>query len=178
VERDFSRLMGTNNKSNPRGVKPNKSSSTKASRNLQLWTNQSKTKYAIRFKNELQYLVTTDPKVLYYTTLIAESDRIFEGYEYDWKYILNKWIGNHKIATGFKKRSKFLFSSMTSSDDRSNTKNTRSAKTGSQSSFHATTLDGKRYSVILKPYIKCHFCKLSFETYKNRTIHGIEWHPK
>jgi hypothetical protein len=145
---------------------------------LQLWTNQSKTKYAIRFKNELQYLATTDQDVLHYTTLIAESDRIFIGYEYDWKYILNKWIGNHKIATGFKKRSIFLFSSTTSFDDRSEMNNTISTKTEYKSSFYATTMDGKRYSVILKPYIKCHFCKLLFETNNKRTTHEREWHHK
>jgi hypothetical protein len=28
-------------------------------------------------------------------------------------------------------------------------------------------MDGKKYSVRLKPYIKCHFCKLLFETNNN-----------
>jgi hypothetical protein len=62
---------------------------------------------------------------------------VFKGYEYDWKYILNKWIDNHKSATGFKKRSKFLFSSLTSSE---------SKRKKSKSSFYATTLDGEKYS--------------------------------
>jgi hypothetical protein len=128
--------------------------STKTSRKLQLWTNQSKTKYAISFENELHYLVTTDPKVLQYTTPIAESDRIFKGYEYNWKSILNKWIEIHKFAIGFRRRLKFPFTSMIPSEDRSKIKN---AKTESKSSFYATTRDGKKYSVRLKPHIKCHF---------------------
>jgi hypothetical protein len=65
-----------------------KRSSTKTLGKLQLWTNQSKTKYAIGFENESSYLAKTDPELPQYTTLIAESDTMFRGYEYDWKYIL------------------------------------------------------------------------------------------
>jgi hypothetical protein len=113
-----------------------------------------------------------------YTTLIAESDTIFKGYEYNWKSILNKWIDIHKFAIGFRKRSKFPFTSMTSSEYRSKIKNTLNVKTESKSSFYATTKDGKKYSVRVKPYIKCHFCKLLFEINKKRTIHAREWHSK
>ena len=167
--------MSINNNANAQEVRPKKSLSTKISRKLQLWTNQSKTKYAISFENELHYLATTDPKVLLYATLIAESDRIFRGYEYDWKSVLNKWIDIHKFAIGFRKRSKFPFTSIKSSENGSKIKN---AKTESKSSFCATTMDGKKYSAILKPYIKCHFCKLLFETNNKRTTHEREWHSK
>ena len=170
--------MSINDNSNAQEVGSHKSSSIKTQRKLQLWTNQSKTKYAISFKYELDYLARTDPEVVQYTTLIAESDRIFKGYEYEWKFILNKWIDSHKFATGFKKRSKFLFSSMTSSEDKPKIKNTLSAKTDSKSSFYATTLDGKKYSVRLKPYIKCHFCKLLFDTKNRRGVHEKAWHTK
>jgi hypothetical protein len=146
-------------------------SSTMTLRKLQLWTNQSKTKYAISFENESSYLAKTNPELPEYTTLIAESDTMFRGYEYDWKYILNKWVDNHKSATGFKKRSKFLFFSLTSADV------PESKRTESKSSsFYATTLDGKKYSLKLKPYIRCHFCKLVFESNKKRAIHEKEWH--
>jgi hypothetical protein len=165
--------MNINNKTDTNELRARKSQSTRTSKKLQLWTNQSKTKYAISFENELHYLATTDPKVLQYATLIAESDRIFKGYEYSWKSILNKWIDIHKFAIGMRRRSKFLFTSMTSSEDGSKIKN---AKTESKSSFYATTIDGKKYSVRLKPYIKCHFCKLLFETNNKRTIPEREWH--
>jgi hypothetical protein len=165
--------MNIHNKTDANEVKARKTLSTKISRKLQLRTNQSKTKYAISFENELQYLATTDPKVLRYIPLIAESDRIFKGYEYNWKSILNKWIEIHKFAIGFRRRSKFPFTSMTPSKDRSKIKN---AKTESKSSFYATTMDGKKYSVRLKPYIKCHFCKLLFDTNNKRTTHEGEWH--
>jgi hypothetical protein len=167
--------MNINNKTETNEVRARKSQSTRTSKKLQLWTNQSKNKYAISFENEFHYLATTDPKVLQYTTLIAESDRIFKGYEYNWKSILNKWIDTHKFAIGFRKRSKFPFISMTSSEDKSKIKN---ARTESKSSFYATTTDGKKYSVRLKPYIKCHFCKLLFESNQKRTIHEREWHSK
>jgi hypothetical protein len=165
--------MNINKKTDTNEVRARTSQSIRTSKKLQLWTNQSKNKYAISFENEFHYLATTDPKVLQYTTLIAESDRIFKGYEYNWKSILNKWIDIHKFAIGFRRRSKFPFTSMTPSGGRSRTK---IAKTESKSSFYATTMDGKKYSVRLKPYIKCHFCNLLFETNHKRTIHEREWH--
>ncbi len=168
--------MNISNKPDCNEVRARKSQSTKTSKKLQLWTNQSKTKYAISFENELQYLATTDPNVLRYTTLIADSDRIFKGYEYNWKSILNKWIDIHKSAIGFRKRSKFPFTTMTRSEGRSRIKKTPSTRTESKSLFYATTIDGKKYSVRLKPYIKCHFCKLLFETNNKRTTHEREWH--
>jgi hypothetical protein len=65
---------------------------------------------------------------------------------------------------------------MASSKDRFRIKNTLSAKTESKSLFYATTIDDKKYSVRLKPYIKCHFCKLLFETNNKRTTHERQWH--
>jgi hypothetical protein len=168
--------MNINNKTDANEVRARKSQSTQTSKKLQLWTNQSKTKYAISFENEFQYLATTDPKVLQYATLIAESDRIFKGYEFNWKSILNKWIDIHKFAVGFRKRSKFPLNTMIPSEDRSSIINTPSTKTETKSSFYATTMDGKKYSVRLKPYIKCHFCKLLFESNNKRTSHEKEWH--
>jgi hypothetical protein len=165
---EFSTELGVNSNAKVREVRPKKSSSIKTPRKLQLRTNQSKTKYSISFENELSHLAKTDPGLSQYTTLIAESDAVFKGYEYDWKYILNKWIDNHKSAIGFK-RSNFLFSSLTSSE---------SKRTETKSSFYATTLDGKKYSVKLKPHIKCHFCKLVFESNKKRATHEKEWHSK
>src|SRR5437763_9125353 len=105
--------MSIKNNANAQEVRPKKTSD-KISRKLQLWTSQSKTKYAISFENESHYLATTDPKVLLYATLIAESDRIFSGYEYDWKSVLNKWIDIHKFAIGIRKRSKFPSTSIMS----------------------------------------------------------------
>jgi hypothetical protein len=169
--------MNIDNKTDANEVRARKSQSTKTSKKLQLWTNLSKTKYAISFENELNYLATTDPKAPRYTTLMAESDRIFKGNEYNWKSILNKWIDIHKFAIGLRKRSKFPLTSVTSSENRYKIKNI-SAKTQSKSSFYATTMYGKKYSVILKPYIKCHFCKLVFETNNKRTTHEREWHSK
>jgi hypothetical protein len=67
---------------------------------------------------------------------------------------------------------------MISSEGRSRIKNTPSTKTESKSSFYATTMDGKKYSVRLKPYIKCHFCILLFDTNNKRTTHEREWHSK
>jgi|SRR5438093_4614168 len=65
--------------------------SRRTNRKLQLWTDHSKTKYAIRLESDLDYLAKSDPEVTQYITLIAESDTIFSGYEHDWKFILNRW---------------------------------------------------------------------------------------
>jgi hypothetical protein len=96
--------MGIHTNTSVPQPKPNKKT-----RKLQLWTDQSKTKYALRFENELPLLMRTHPEVQEYTTLIAESDTLFKGYEYDWKFMLNRWIECHKVATGFKPRSGLLF---------------------------------------------------------------------
>lgn len=159
--------MSINTIANAHKVRP-----SKASRKLQLRTDQSKTKYAISFENELTFLARSDPEVMQYTTLIAESDTIFKGYGYDWKFILNRWIDSHKLATGFKKRAGFLFAH---SEDMPKTP---FSKKGSKSSFYVTTLDGKRYSVRSKSYIKCNFCKLLFDTNNKRKVHERAWHSK
>jgi hypothetical protein len=168
--KDLDREMSVNSTANVHDVRP-----TKTSRKLQLWTTQSKTKYAIRFENDLCYLARTDPGVVQYTTVIAESDTTFKGYEYDWKFILNRWTASHKFASGFKNRAGFLFAH---SEDIPIKKNTSSSKKLSKSSFHVTTLDGIKYSVKSKSYIKCHFCKLLFNTKNRRKVHEIAWHSK
>ena len=152
-----------------------KDRSSKTSRKLQLRTDQSKTKYAISFENELTLLARSDPEVMQYTTVIAESDTIFKGYEYDWKFILNRWIDSYKFATGFKNRAGLLF---VHSEDMPQKKNTSSSMKGSKSLFYVTTLDGKRYTVRSKSYIKCHFCKLLFDTNYRRKVHERAWHTK
>ena len=162
--------MSLNSTASTHEVRP-----SKKSRKLQLWTNQSKTRYAISFEDDLHYLAMTDPVITQYTTIIAESDTIFKGYEYDWKYILNKWIDNHKFATGFKNRSKFFLSYH---ENIPKIRDTLTLKTGSKSLFYATTLDGKKYSVRLKSYIKCHFCKLLFDTKNRRGVHEKAWHTR
>lgn len=65
--------MSINNNNDANDVRPKKSSS-KISRKLQLWqiANLSKTKYAISFENELDYLATTDPG----TTVLNSDGRI------------------------------------------------------------------------------------------------------
>lgn len=159
--------MSINTKPNVPQCGPNKKHGK-----LQLWTNQPKTRYAIRFENEVPFLASSDSKVDQYTTLIAESDTVLKGYEYDWKFIINKWIVSHKVATGFKTRSGLPFVHFESIPKN---KRTSSAKNESKSYFYVTTLDGKSYSVRLKLHIKCHFCKLLFDTNNKRNEHERAW---
>jgi hypothetical protein len=147
--------------------------SGKKTRKLQLWTDQSKTKYALRFENELPLLMRTHPEVQEYTTLIAESDTVFKGY--DWKFMLNRWIESHKVATGFKPRSGLPFVRFESIHEK---RKTSSVRKESKSYFYVTTLDGNKYSVKSKAYIKCHFCKLLFENNNKRNEHERAWHSK
>jgi hypothetical protein len=148
---------------------------SKKARKLQLWTDQSKIKYALRFENELPFLTRTHPEVQQYTTLIAESDTLFKGYEYDWKFMLNRWIESHKAATGFKTRSGIPFVRLESIPKN---RKTSFAKKESKSYFYVTTLDGKKYYVKSKSYIECHFCKLLFDTNNKRNEHERAWHSK
>ena len=162
--------MSRNTIANAHKVRPRRTN-----RKLQLWTDLSKTKYAIRLESDLDYLAKSDPEVTQYTTLIAESDTIFSGYEYDWKFILNRWIESHKVAIGFKSRSGFSFVHFEGAPE--NRKSSLTMKE-SKSSFYVTSLDGKKYSVKSKSYIKCHFCKLLFDTKNKREVHERAWHIK
>lgn len=161
--------MGIHTNTSVPQPKPNKKT-----RKLQLWTDQSKTKYALRFENELPLLMRTHPEVQEYTTLIAESDTLFKGYEFDWKFMLNRWIESHKVATGFKPRSGLPFVRFESKPEKTKTSPARKSK----SYFYVTTLDGKKYPVKSKSHIKCHFCKLLFDTNNKRDEHERAWHSK
>jgi hypothetical protein len=131
--------MSSNTIANAHKIRPRRTN-----RKLQLWTDVSKIKYAIRLETDLDFLAKSDPEVKQYSTLIAESDTVFSGYEYDWKFILRRWIESHKIATGFKTRSGFSFVHFESIPKK---RNNSSTKKESNSSFYVTTLDGKKYSV-------------------------------
>jgi hypothetical protein len=60
---------------------------------IQLWSNASKSDYAIRLKARPDILAATK-NTEEYTELIEESDYL-EDHQYDWNYTLNHWIDIH-----------------------------------------------------------------------------------
>lgn len=76
--------------------KTNPSSSQKPSVKIQLWSNDSKTHYAIKLNNHEEFLVATrSPNTEKYTNLVEESN-YFEDIQYNWNYTLNHWINNQR----------------------------------------------------------------------------------
>lgn len=59
---------------------------------IQLWSNESKTHYAIKLSNQQELVVaTSSPSIEKYTNLIEESDYL-EDIQYNWEYTLSHWI--------------------------------------------------------------------------------------
>jgi hypothetical protein len=65
---------------------------------IQLWSNNSKTDYAIKLKGSQDFLAATKDTTEEYTDLVEESDYI-EDVQYDWNYTLKHWINNHACNT-------------------------------------------------------------------------------
>ena len=60
---------------------------------IQLWSNASKSDYAIKLKARPDILAATK-NTEEYTELVEESDYL-EDHQYDWNYTLNHWIAIH-----------------------------------------------------------------------------------
>jgi hypothetical protein len=61
---------------------------------IQLWSNNSKSDYAIKLKGGSDFLAATKDTPEKYTGLVEESDYL-EDVQYDWNYTLIHWSDNH-----------------------------------------------------------------------------------
>ena len=75
--------------------KKKNSSSQQPSTKIQLWSNESKTNYAIKLSNQGEFLVATSSPTEKYTDLIEESDYL-EDIQYNWEYTLSHWINTKR----------------------------------------------------------------------------------
>lgn len=140
-----------------------------------MWSNNSKSDYAIKLKAGSDFLAATKDTTEEYTDLVEESDYL-EDVQYDWNYTLRHWIDNHACNT----ISEFTDIASPFSNDKTIT------TSGAGTSNLATTtamikeiqnkvIEPKTYSP-QKPTLKCNYCKLMFTTGIKRKQHEQVWH--
>ena len=114
---------------------------------IQLWSNASKSDYAIKLKARPDILAATK-NTEEYTELVEESDYL-EDHQYDWNYTLRHWIDIH----------------------------TRKSISDVIQPFpNDTTKVTVRKMPRQKPTLKCNYCKMVFNTEISRTQHEQSWH--
>jgi hypothetical protein len=123
---------------------------------LQLWTDSDQTEHAITFEGKSKLLAATNQNAQY-TQLVERSD-YFEELEYDWEYTLKQWIINITASK-------------------------LSASHGSSGGIGVTTPTKDKKGVKKKRHISskptrfnCNFCKLHFDSNRNRLNHEQMWH--
>jgi hypothetical protein len=133
------------------------SSVTKKNHNaLQLWTDADQTEHAITFEGKSKLLAATNQNAQY-TQLVEQSD-YFEELEYNWEYTLKQWINNITAS-----------------------KLSASSYGSGGIGVTTPTVDKKgvkkRRHISSKPMrFDCNFCKLHFDSNRNRLNHEQMWH--
>jgi hypothetical protein len=132
------------------------SSVTKKRHNaLQLWADADQTEHAITFEGNSKLLAATNQNVQY-TQLVEQSD-YFEELDYNWEYTLKQWINN------------ITASKLSASYDSGGigvTNPTRDKK----------GITKRRHSSSKPTRLECNFCKLHFDSNRNRLDHEQIWH--
>jgi hypothetical protein len=138
---------------------------------IQLWSNNSKTDYAIKLKGKSDFLAATRQDTTEeYTHLVEESDYL-EDVQYDWNYTLRHWIDNHAsniiseftdIASVFTGTSNFA-------------RGTKGDDNEIYNSPIFREIQNKTFSH-QKGTFKCNYCRLMFNNKINRKRHEQEWH--
>jgi hypothetical protein len=92
IEKESARMLVDDQITNKQKTNPLSQSSIQ----IQLWSNDSKTHYAIKLSNQEEFLAATmSPTIEKYTALVEESAYI-KDFQYDWDYTLMHWINNQK----------------------------------------------------------------------------------
>ena len=112
-----------------------------------MWSNNSKSDYAIKLKARTDTPLAATKNTEEYTDLVEESDYL-EHLQYDWNYTLRHWIDIH----------------------------TSNLITDVVSPFPKDTTFTVRKMYSQKPTLKCNYCKLMFNTETIRTQDEQSWH--
>jgi hypothetical protein len=148
---------------------------------IQLWSNKSKTDFAIKLKGKSDFLAATR-KVTEeeYTDLVEESDYL-EDVQYDWNYTLRHWIDNRarNINTEFTDFASVFRYDKTIATSIAGTSNSATKVKGSHNDINNSPtfkeIQTKTYSH-QKGTLKCNYCKLMFTTRMKREQHEKVWH--
>lgn len=132
-------------------------------RRLQLWSDAHGKDFAIRLSNESDFKVVSNPAAKY--TKLVEEAEYFNDMDYDWKFLLEHWVGVKNGSIRLldiedRREPPVTVNWMDLPDD-------------------ASINNGKRKRVKRtkpKPLLKCHFCMLSYNSEKERSEHEALWH--
>ncbi len=161
------------------------------SKKIQLWSNYSRSEYAIRLEGVSDILTATSEEIAtaQYTELVEEVDHLAD-LKYDWTYTLKHWISNrdhHNNTTNVHDSEKTI-PSYSSTTVASTSSSVYEEKTNTDNKFDYEKLKNDHkaryesnnmskhvgYNRIL-PF-KCHSCKLVFGSKAQRRKHEQAWH--
>lgn len=128
---------------------------------LQLWSDGRGKEFAVKLSNEAGFKAASSP-VAEYTKLVDEAE-YFGDMKYDWQFLLNHWTGvmngSIKLPDNDGEEPPPLPFDLTE------------ALTPIQKPKERRARREKP-----KPLLKCHYCKLSYNTEKERRDHELFWH--
>lgn len=132
-------------------------------RKLQLWSDACGKEFAVRLSNEHDFKAASNPDAKY-TKLVDEAE-YFSDMKYDWKFLLHHWAavinGSIRLV------------------DYDGRKNPDPLPFDLADAFESKNLNGRRARREKpKPPLKCRFCKLSYNTEKERREHELTWHSE
>jgi hypothetical protein len=142
---------------------------------MQLWSNISKTDYAIKLNGKSGFLAATrQPPTEEYTNLVEESD-FLEDVQYDWNYTLRHWIDNHACninttCTNISSLFPHVEMSGTSNSGTTTNVNDYDSPIFNEIQNNKNAMQSKTYSH-QKGKFKCNYCKLMFITRTKRKLH-------
>ena len=133
-------------------------------RKLQLWSDARGKEFAVRLSNETDFKAVSDPSAKY--TKLVEEAEYFSDMDYDWKFLLDHWIG---VKNGSIKPLDY--------DGDGKKPNPASFDLADDASINRgkpeRTKRGKP-----KPLLKCRYCVLSYNSEKERSEHELTWHAE
>lgn len=132
-------------------------------RRIQFWSDAGGKEFAVRLSNEPNFRAVSNPAVDY--TKLVEEAEYFSDMDYDWKFLLEHWIG-------VKNGSIRLF-------DLNGKEETRPAWSLDSTDTHNASIEADEKRVGCekpKPLLKCHYCMLSYNSEKERQEHELAWH--
>jgi hypothetical protein len=141
---------------------------------IQLWSNNSKSDYAIKLRGRSNFLASTKDTTEEYTKLVEESDYL-EDVQYNWNYTLRHWIDNHLHNNSSDSTDIFSLSSNDKTIMASTATSSSATTTGTVKQIQNDLMKHKTYSPE-KSNFKCNYCKLMFTTRIKRNQHEQVWH--
>jgi hypothetical protein len=147
---------------------------------IQLWSNRSRTEYAMKLKGKSNLLAATRQDMREEYTHLVEESNYLEDVQYDWNYTLRNCIDNHTCNVNTRYTdvaSLFPYDDMTETSNSATTTNINDYDSPilNETQNNNNVMKYKTYSH-QKGTFKCNYCKLMFITRIKRKLHEKEWH--